>query len=151
MKHRKLVLLCLFVPHLANFSFGNSLPCLTTPAPDESCLQIHNWSDFETAIKYHPSNINTTTPLIFCPFFIQKSTTSALRIKKRIQIICLKPGQCSIDTSASGGVSILKLDIFRKNGSILIQGIKFLNSASAIHVLSKVSSEAVFCDCEFHR
>ena len=151
MKHRKLVFLSLLLQHFVRYAFCDSLPCLPTPAPNDPCFSINSWSDFEAIIKYHPSNINSTTPLILCPFSIQKSTTSALRIKKHIQIICLARGECLIETSALGGVSILKIDIDRENSSVIIQGINFFNSASAVQVSSKVSSEAVFCNCWFNR
>jgi len=147
MKHRKLTLLCVFVQCLLKLSLGTSLSCLPTPSPDDACIQIHSWSDFEN----HISSMNSIPPLVLCPFFIQKFSKSALRIKNHIKIICLAPGQCSVDASASGGNSILKLDASHTSSSVLMQGINFLNSGSAIHVLSGVSSHTLLCECEFKR
>lgn len=149
MRYRKFTIFSVLVIYRLKCSLGTSLSCLPTPPPDDPCIEIKSWSDFKSAIKYHSFNIDSTIPLVLCPFSIQ--CKSGLRIDKHIQVMCLAPGQCSIDASTSGGSSILKLGSLNANTSALIQGIQFLNSRSAVHVLIGESSDTLFCNCGFKR
>ena len=121
--------------------------CEPTKA-DSECIKIETWHDFKKEIyKSKPS-----TPLTFCPFYIEKKDSASFVISNEVEATCQEEGQCVINASPSGGATIIK--IRGSSAKVKINGFVFENSGSllsAVHVTFATSLNQLFCRCTFRR